>query len=190
MILKNKNNRGDVGHNILARCDSSAHSVVEKGCYAAIRSSIKITMKKLISLLLILSLSGCAGTVVPNYSPSEIESQKMAFLKTLRVEKGDNSFQAGIFSIKNVQNETVAERGIVSDPISELYLPEGKYLIVLECQDGVEGAMPEMIVYLEQSKSYLLSCQIASTNKAWLTGAEFVASLKGKIEEIEKQHHK
>ena len=35
MILKNKVNYNDVGYNMLARHDSSAHYVGEKGCYVA-----------------------------------------------------------------------------------------------------------------------------------------------------------
>jgi len=73
---------------------------------------------------------------------------------------------------------------MVGDYISKLHLPAGRYRVELECSDGGGAAFPAIVVSLEKSKSYRLMCEVSGTKKAWLTGAELVASLKATIAEI------
>ena len=147
-------------------------------------------MKSLYTILMFVLLSGCAGTIPQNYSAAEIAAEKMAFLTTIKAESKKEDFKTGIFSVINSENELIAERGIISDPFTEMYLPEGRYIVALECSNGAGSAIPRMLVTLEKSKKYLLSCEVAETTKAWLTGVDLIASLKGKIQEIETQHNK
>lgn len=136
--------------------------------------------------LMFLLLTGCAAkTAVQLHTPEQINAQDMPLLKVVTNEFTAKGFDSYIFTVRNSKNEEIVKPHILEEYFTELYLPEGDYLMELLCDNGFGSAMPMLPISIAKSKVYHLTCEADKKEKRWLSKEKDVTSLKVNIQEVE-----
>lgn len=137
---------------------------------------------KILSLAVVIFLSSCS-TTIPKYTEEQIQNEELAFIKVEKIGFLKLGYRPWIDTIYNSNGDIVASRQVFGNRISKLHLPEGNYLIIVECRDDSIYAFPKLAAQLEKNKSYEISCSIANTKKG-LLGLDRITALKAEIKEI------
>ncbi len=139
-------------------------------------------MKNSLILFLLLA-TGCAN-IIPQYTAEELSSGDLARLDSKKLKFLSPDFKAWIDAVYDENGNQIVKRVAYGDYIDELYLKEGKYILVFCCDNGYVYAFPRLAVEVQASSEYIYRCEIAETSKNFL-GMKNIDSVSAHIEKQE-----